>query len=66
LIVSLLFVLLVSFLPSGGARMVADSKLAPYVNTVSKGVVTMIPKEMRESFMKNIEALKKSWGAKPL
>jgi membrane protein required for colicin V production len=64
LIVSLLFVLLVSFLPPGGVRMVSDSNLAPYVNTISKGVVTVIPKEMRESFMKNIEELKKGWGTK--
>ena len=44
--------------------MVSDSKLAPYVNTISKGVVAAIPKEMRDSFMKNIEELKKSWGTK--
>jgi membrane protein required for colicin V production len=64
LIVSLMFVLLVSFLPPGGVKMVSDSKLAPYVNAVSKGVVVVIPKEMRESFIKNIEELKKSWGTK--
>jgi membrane protein required for colicin V production len=64
LIVSLLFILLVSFLPSGGVKIVSESKLAPHVNTVSKGVVAVIPKEMRESFIKNIEELKKSWGTK--
>jgi membrane protein required for colicin V production len=64
LIVSLLFVLLVSFLPAGGVKIVSDSKLAPYVNTISKGVVAVIPKEMRDSFVKNIEELKKSWGTK--
>jgi membrane protein required for colicin V production len=64
LIVSLLFILLVSFLPPGGVKMVTDSKLAPYVNAVSRGVVTVIPKEMRGAFMKNIEDLKKSWSGK--
>ncbi len=59
LIVSLLFILLVSFLPAGGAKILSDSKLSPYVNTVSKAMVMMIPKDMGESFKKNIEALKK-------
>jgi membrane protein required for colicin V production len=64
LIVSLLFILLVSFLPPGGVKMVSESKLAPYVNAVSKGVVAVIPEEMRGTFMKNIEELKKGWGTK--
>jgi membrane protein required for colicin V production len=64
LIVSLLFILLVSFLPPGGTKMVTDSKLAPYVNALSRGVVAIIPNEMQTSFMKNLEELKKSWGGK--
>jgi membrane protein required for colicin V production len=64
LIVSLLFILLVSFLPPGGVRMVSDSKIAPYVNAVSREVVKVIPDDMRGNFMKNIEKLKKDWGKK--
>ena len=64
LIGSLLFILLVSFLPPGGAAMVSDSKLSPYVNAISNQVVKVIPDDMKNSFTENIEELKKSWSKK--
>lgn len=64
LIVSILFIFLVSFLPPGGAEVVSKSKLWPYVNTLSKGIIRVIPEEMHTGFLKNIDALKKEWDKK--
>jgi len=65
ILVSLIFTLLITFLPVGGKQMVANSQLAPYVNSVSRTLVLVIPKEKRRAFVYNMEALKKDWAAAP-
>ncbi|MBS3758245.1 MAG: CvpA family protein [Desulfobacterales bacterium] len=65
LIVTLLYVLLITFLPIGGKQMVAESCLAPCVNTVSKAVLRVIPEDKRRAFRYNMEELKKDWSAEP-
>lgn len=62
LLVSFLYVLLIAFLPIGGKQMVAESRLAPPVNAVSKMMVHIVPKEKRRAFMRNMEELKKDWS----
>ena len=65
LLASLLYVLLIAFLPIGGKQVVAESRMAPWVNAVSKTIVHVIPKEKRRAFLYNMEELKKRWSAEP-
>lgn len=65
LIVSLLLVVLVNFLPSGGAALVAESRLAPAVNAISRGVVVLIPEDARASFHSRMLAIREEWGRRP-
>jgi len=58
----LLYILLIAFLPIGGKQLVAESRIAPYVNSVSKTLVYVIPKEKRRAFMYKMESLKKKWS----
>ncbi len=62
LVASLLYVLLIAFLPIGGKQMVAESQLARPVNAVSKMIGHVVPKEKRRAFMRNMEELKKEWS----
>ena len=63
LLAYLLYILLIAFLPIGGKQLVAESRIAPYVNSVSKTLVYVIPKEKRRDFMYKMETLKKKWSA---
>lgn len=65
LIVSLVYVLLITFLPQGGRSMVIESKLAPQVHAIGKGIVRVIPKETRDTFNNNLNKLKKDWSRNP-
>jgi membrane protein required for colicin V production len=63
ILVSLVFTLLITFLPIGGKQMVADSYLAPYANAVSKTLVRVVPEKRRRAFLFGMEELKKNWSA---
>ena len=65
ILVSLIFVVMITFLPIGGKQMVARSQLAPYVNSVSRTLVRVVPKEKRSAFIYNMEELKRNWSATP-
>jgi membrane protein required for colicin V production len=65
LVVSLIFILLITFLPIGGKQMVAESHLAPYVNAVSGTLVRVVPEKKRRAFLYGMERLKKDWAAEP-
>ena len=65
LIVSLLLVVLVNFLPAGGADLIARSRLAPAVNAVSGQLVRLIPESARESFYERMLAIRKEWEQRP-
>ena len=60
LIVSVLLVALTTFLPQK-TPVIKDSLLAPHVSTISENIVVVVPKEMRQKFSDNINALKKAW-----
>ncbi len=61
LIVSVLLVALTTFLPRE-APVIKDSLLAPSVSGISEKMVAVVPKEMKQRFCDNINALKKSWN----
>ncbi len=61
LIVSLLLVVLVNFLPAGGADMIARSRLAPAVHAVSREMVRLIPESARQSFHERMAAIREEW-----
>ncbi len=63
-IISLVYLLLTTFLPRGGRSMVLKSKLAPQVYAIGKGIVCVIPESTRDTFNKNLENLKKDWSRK--
>jgi len=60
LIVSVLLVALTTFLPQK-SPVIKDSLLAPHVSTVSEKMVAVVPKEMKQKFGDNINALKEAW-----
>lgn len=60
LIVSVLLVALTTFLPQK-SPVIKDSLLAPHVITVSEKMVAVVPKEMKQKFGDNINALKEAW-----
>jgi len=60
LIVSVLLVPLTTYLPQK-SPVIKDSFLAPYATTISQVLVTVVPKEMKEKFHENIDALRETW-----
>ena len=60
LIVSVSLVALTTFLPQKNP-VIKDSLLAPHVSTISENIVVVVPKEMKQKFGDNINALKKAW-----
>jgi membrane protein required for colicin V production len=60
LIVSILLIPLLTFLPKE-APVIRDSLLAPYVSIISEKMVGVVPKEMKQKFGDNINALKETW-----
>ncbi|MFO7861924.1 MAG: CvpA family protein [Desulfosalsimonas sp.] len=61
IVISLLFFLLITFLPEGGARMVRDSVVAPHINAIASGIARVIPQEAREAVDRRIRDLKTQW-----
>jgi membrane protein required for colicin V production len=60
LIISVLLVPLTTYLPQK-STVVKDSLLAPYATKISQILVTVVPKEMKEKFHENMNALKETW-----
>ena len=60
LIVSILFIILTTFLPKG-APVIKDSLLAPQVIWVSESMAKVISKEMKQEFSDKLGELKKAW-----
>lgn len=65
LIISLLFFLLVRFLPPKGASIVHKSRLSPFANAISADIVRLIPRDMREGFVNRLDELKKGKPKSP-
>ncbi len=61
LIVSFAYVVLITFLPAGGAAVVSESKLAPQLNMIARGIISVVPEEVRASYQKKLFDLKKDW-----
>ena len=64
IVVSFAYILLITFLPAGGVSVVSASKLAPQINTLAKGIICVVPKDVRDSYHKKIFELKKDWNRK--
>lgn len=60
LIVSVLLVPLMTFLPQN-PPVIKDSLLAPHVSIISEKIIAIVPKEMKQKFGDNINALKEAW-----
>jgi membrane protein required for colicin V production len=60
LIVSVLLVPLTTYLPQK-SPVIRDSILAPYATKISQVLVTVVPKEMKDKFHENINALRETW-----
>lgn len=61
IVVSLLFFLLVTFLPAGGANMVRDSVIAPHMNSLAGGIARVIPGDARDAIARKIRDIKAEW-----
>jgi membrane protein required for colicin V production len=60
LIASVLLVPLTTFLPQK-SPVIKNSFFAPHVSTLSEKMVAVVPKEMKQKFGDNINALKEAW-----
>jgi membrane protein required for colicin V production len=60
LIVSILFIVLTTFLPKGDS-LIKNSILSPYVAAVSEIMASFISQEMKQTFALKIEELNKVW-----
>lgn len=61
IIVSLLFFMLITFLPAGGVHMVRDSVLAPHMNFIAGGFARVVPEGVRSSVAQRIRDVKSEW-----
>ena len=61
LIVSFAYILLITFLPAGGAALVGESKLAPQLNRIAGGIIRLVPEDVRTSYQQKLANLKKKW-----
>lgn len=61
LIVSFVYIFLVTFLPGGGGTMVRDSRLAPGVNQTARAIISLVPREVKIAYQKKMDALKNDW-----
>jgi membrane protein required for colicin V production len=60
LIVTVLFIILTSFLPKG-APFIKKSVLAPHAIWISEKMVSVVPKEMKKNFFDKLDEFKKAW-----
>jgi membrane protein required for colicin V production len=60
LIVSVLFIILTTFLPKG-APLIKKSVLAPHVIWISEKMVKIVSQEMKQDFFAKLNEFKKAW-----
>lgn len=65
LLVTLVYVLLVTFTPAGGKAFLGDSKLAPPVVEAGRLVVAVMPDTVTKAYDRKLEEFKKGWSRKP-
>lgn len=63
-IISVLHLVLVTFLPSGGIAMMRDSRLAPAANAVAGVLFFVVPKQAKEGYVEKMERLRWKWEIK--
>jgi membrane protein required for colicin V production len=61
IIVSLLFFVLITFLPAGGVQMMRNSVMAPHMNTIAVSFSRVVPEDTRRSLARRIEQVKADW-----
>lgn len=64
LLVCVLFILLTAFLPKG-APIIRDSRLSPYISTVSETMAQVVSQNMKRDFTAKIKEMKKAWKNHP-
>lgn len=62
LLIAVLLVILTSFLPQD-ARLLKDSRLAPYTMQIAEGLVKLVPAELKTKFYDHLKSLKDYWRA---
>jgi membrane protein required for colicin V production len=60
LIVCVLFIALTSFLPKGDP-FIRNSVLSPHISTASEVMVSVVSKQMKQRFSRNVDELRKVW-----
>lgn len=64
LLVTLIYIVLVTFTPAGGMTFIKDSKLAPPVVATGQAIVDLMPDGMTQAYDRKIKEFKKGWGRK--
>ena len=61
LVVTLVYILLVTFSPVGGMTFIRDSKLAPPVVAIGRVIVEVMPEGIKKTYDRKLEEFKKGW-----
>jgi len=64
LVLTLIYILLVTVSPVGGIAFVRDSKLAPPVVAIGRVIVDVMPKGVKDTYDRKMEEFKKGWSRK--
>lgn len=64
LVVSCIYILLITFLPAGGAAVIGESKLAPHVNMIARGIIVLVPEDVRNLYQQKLYDIRRDWGRK--
>ncbi len=64
LIVTLVYILLMTFTPAGGMTFIRDSKLAPPVVAIGQAIVNVMPNGVKKTYDRKMEEFKKGWRRK--
>jgi membrane protein required for colicin V production len=64
LLVTLIYILLVTFTPAGGMTFIRGSKLAPPVVAAGQAIVDIMPDGVTKAYDRKIGEFKKGWGRK--
>lgn len=61
IVVSVLHFLALTFLPSGGAAIVAESRIAPAINSAASAIVYLVPEDVKQDLAARTQKLRWQW-----
>ena len=64
LVITLVYILLVTFSPAGGMAFIRDSKLAQPVVSTGQVMVELLPEKVKKTYDRKLEEFKKGWRRK--